>query len=272
MQNHSIRGSSFNLPANRHLWKTLGAYDALVEFIECSCRVFLNKYKISGDNFKVFLTKESEEVGIYLRDLSLANYRCITNKSYLIYPYACFDKFIFEFIKDVRKIIDVHFQLKQKDDATNFERLLDALKELDIKPNISKAKKDLFDYYRLVRNSIAHKGDADLKNAFKKINKIEIKEIYPTLSEPQLEENIGFDDFILCTANIKNIADILTVSLETYVKWNEIGLLNKELFPKYNTVRFNLKRSKIYIQNCIRSEYGVYLEDAIYDKMMGSLE
>ena len=94
------------------------------------------------------------------------------NGSYLIYPYACFDKFIFEFIKDVRKIIDVHFQLKQKDDATNFERLLDALKELDIKPNISKAKKDLFDYYRLVTNSIAHKGDAGLKNAFKKINKI----------------------------------------------------------------------------------------------------
>ena len=92
------------------------------------------------------------------------------------------------------------------------------------------------------------------------------------MSEPQLEENIGFDDFILCTANIKNIADILTVSLETYVKWNEIGLLNKELLPKYNTDRFNLKRSKIYIQNCIRSEYGVYLEDAIYDKIMGSLE
>lgn len=88
---------------------------------------------------------------------------------------------------------------------------MDALSQSGISPSIEKFKKDLYNYYRLLRNDVAHCLNQDYEKEYKAIDKIAIAAFYTTLNEPKEKSQLSFDDFVLCTANIKNIADLLTV-------------------------------------------------------------
>lgn len=86
---------------------------------------------------------------------------------------------------------------------------------------------------------------------------------------------MSFDDFILCTANIKNIADLLTISLLPNINWEQLVLNNREqLIPKYE--RFvhggRTKRLQTYVLNCIRTLYGYTLDELTINNIIGSLE
>lgn len=266
-----IRNTEFNLPSNRKLWKTLGGYDAVVEFIECSKRAFLMTFNEKSETFQEFLIREAKSVDVYLRDVSMENYKCVIHKSYLVFPFACFDEFIDDYICDIKQIIDGKFSLEQEDGKTKFHRLLDALRKRDITPNISTEKRNLLDYYRLVRNNVAHGGSLQTTTAFNKIDRLKIHETYPTLSEPHMESALEFDDFILCTANIKNIADILSVSLCPKIQWEQIAVKYRKLFPEIKQ-SYTAERKRTYIRNCVREKYGIILKDDVCDSIIDSLE
>ena len=102
-----------------------------------------------------------------------------------------------------------------------------------------------------------------------------IAAFYTTLSEPKEKSKLSFDDFILCTANIKNIADLLTISLLPNINWEQLVLNNREqLIPKYE--RFvhggRTKRLQTYVLNCIRTLYGYTLDELTINNIIGSLE
>ena len=270
MINYSVRKTTFSIPSYRNLKKSLGEYDALVEFLECSCRAFLKNHENSGLNFNEYLAEESAEYGIYLIDLSLENYRHVINSSYLLFPYASFDEFISSYINEVCFLIKKDFEFVYKKDASRFERLIISLNDIGINPEIPQIQIDLFNYYRLIRNSVAHKGVNNLTSIYKRIDLNEIKSMYPTLTGLQEEGITDFDDFILCTANIKDIANILTIALEKHINWVDIMRQNDDIFPKHK--KYNLKRKKTYIINCLRIRYGVILNDSTYVEILGSLE
>lgn len=270
MINHLIEKTTFSIPSYRDLKKSLGKYDALVEFLECSCRAFLKNHENSGLSFNEYLAEESAEYGIHLRDLSLENYRHVINSSYLLFPYASFDEFINSYKLEVRFLIDRGFILINKDDASQFERLIISLNNIGINPEIPQIRKDLFDYYRLIRNSVAHNGVKKSTGIYKRIDLNEIKSMYPTLTGLQVEGFTDFDDFILCTANIKDISNLLTIALEKHINWVDIMCQNEVIFPRHK--KHNLKRKKTYIINCIKARYGILLNDTTYDEILGSLE
>ena len=152
---------------------------------------------------------------------------------------------------------------------------MDALSQNGISPSIEKFKKDLYDYYRLLRNDVAHCLNQDYKKEYKALDKIAIAAFYPTLNEPKEKPLLSFDDFILCTANIKNIADLLTVSLLPHIDWKQLVLSNKDkLIPQY--VRFlhegRTKRLHTYVSNCVKSLYGYTLDKLTINNIIDSLE
>jgi len=51
---------------------------------------------------------------------------------------------------------------------------LDALSQSGISPSIEKFKKDLYNYYRLLRNDVAHCLNQDYEKEYKAIDKIAI--------------------------------------------------------------------------------------------------
>ena len=72
-------------------------------------------------------------------------------------------------------------------------------------------------------------------------------------------KNLNFDDFILCTANIKSIADKLVLCLEDKMNWVDFVKRNSKLFSKLNRFKGNKERQVIYIENVIFSMYGIKL-------------
>lgn len=84
--------------------------------------------------------------------------------------------------------------------------------------------------------------------------------------------NFTFDDFILCTANIKSIADKLTKCLENKINWGEFSEHNSSLFPKLKRFRSNRTRQISYIKNVISDIYGIRLSDACVDDILISIE
>lgn len=265
---------TFNLPSNRFLWVCLGEYDALVEYQEVANRLMLKAYEDSKQTFGDYLKCASKATGIKLYNLTLQNYKEKIIQGYLVYPNAIFDEFLTRFIADVRDLIDAGFA-ESKIDGCRFDKVMDALVKKGIKPAITKVQHDLYNYYRLLRNGVAHGSDSEFEKAYKRIDKDAVKGCYPTLCEPQPKDLLCFDDFILCTANIKNIADAMSKSLFENVGWVTRCMANKDTwFPRRNkfmTIECK-KRMHNYINNTLVTLYGVKLAEDDLNKIIGSLE
>lgn len=270
----TYRKTTFDIPSNRNLWLTLGQYDALVEYQEVASRYYLGTFDAKKESFDAFLSRTSTATRVRLNSISLANFRKKQYQGYLVFPNASFDDFITDFVDDVSFLIDPTFALS-KIDGSKFDKLLDALLQNGIILSIEKFKKDLYDYYRLLRNDVAHCLNQDYKKEYKALDKKAIAAFYTTLNEPKEKSQLSFDDFILCTANIKNIADLLTVSLLPHIDWEQLVLSNKDkLIPRY--VRFlregRTKRLYTYVLNCVRILYGYTLDELTINNIIDSLE
>lgn len=269
-----IRGSSFTLPSYRLLIKSLGEYDALVEYQEVANRMLLKDFENSQESFSDYLKRVSKEVKINLNNITLQDYKAVVIQGYLFFPNASFDAFLDEFVDEVRLLIDDQFNIgKQK--GCDFERVLGALKDISINLAINQDKINLYHYYRLLRNDVAHKLSREYKAEYNAIDKKAIKTFYPSLSEPNIKSSLCFDDFILCTANIKGIAFEMTKSLLPYIKWGDRVLANKEEWiPKYKKflIENRMTRLQSYIKTKLFNLYGVNLEDNIIESISGSLE
>lgn len=274
-RNRSIyRKTTFDIPSNRKLWLTLGQYDALVEYQEVASRYYLGTFDAKKESFDAFLSRTSNTTGVKLNSISLENFREKQYQGYLVFPNASFDDFITDFVDDVKFLIDPTFALSNIV-GSKLDRLLDALSQKGISPSIEKFKKDLYDYYRLLRNDVAHCLNKDYKNEYTNLDKTAITAFYTTLNEPKEKSKLSFDDFILCTANIKNIADLLTVSLLPHINWEQLILNNKKkLVPLYKKFLHggNIKRLHTYVLNCVRTRYGYTLDELTINDIIGSLE
>lgn len=257
----TYRNTTFNIPSNRKLWLTLGQYDALVEYQEVASRYYLGSFDANKESFDAFLSCTSTATGVRLNSISLANFREKQYQGYFVVPNASFDDFVTDFVDDVRFLIDPAFALSNIN-GSKYDKLLDALSQKRISPSIEKFKKDLYDYYRLLRNDVAHCLNQDYKKEYNALDKKAIAAFYTTLNEPNEKSRLTFDDFILCTANIKNIADIMTVSLLQHIDWEQLVLSKKdELIPRY--ARFihegRTKRLHTYVSNCVKIYMDILL-------------
>lgn len=98
---------------------------------------------------------------------------------------------------------------------------------------------------------------------------------YPALAIPQPKASLNFDDFILCTANVKNIADEMTRGLLPHINWVKLVIANIDKWvPKHK--RFiaegRLNRLKSAISTSVFSLFGYKLSANDVDTIVGSLE
>lgn len=269
-----FRGTTFNIPSNRLLWVSLGEYDSLVEYQEVACRLMLAGYDKTKESFREYLIRISKSTGVYLNDITLQNFKQSQCQGYLIFPNASFDEFLSGFVDDVRILIDGAFA-ESKIDGCRFEKVMDSLKNHGIIPNIDEDKIKLYHYYRLLRNDVAHRLNKDLSDEYSEINLNKIHTFYPTLSVPQPKKSLAFDDFILCTANVKNIADEMTRSLLSHIDWVMLTSSNIDKWiPKWK--RFmaegRINRLKSSIKTKVFTLYGIKISDSEINNIVGSLE
>jgi hypothetical protein len=173
-----IRGISFNLPCNRLLIKSLGEYDALVEYQEVAKRVMLKDQGNTKESFRDYLFRVSKDVRINLNEITLQNYKSTIIQGYLVFPNASFDAFLGGFVDDVRILIDEKFNISNKK-GCDLEKIVDGLKDITITLTIDQDKLNLYHYYRLLRNDLAHRLNREYKAEFNSFDKTLSKLIIP---------------------------------------------------------------------------------------------
>lgn len=269
-----VRHSTFNLPSMRRLWQVLGEYDALVEYIELTTRMFKTSFESQHElTFPEFLSSEAMKENICLNDLTLDNYETFKYKYYLILPNSSFDRFLDDFMIDFHTLFDKNIPLSRS--KTKLHSIVDYLVGDSFSILLEDFSISLYDYYRLIRNSLAHdslKKEPEIVEIFSSLNIADVHSRYPRLSAPHDMDNLTFDDFILCTANIKSIADKLTKSLENKIDWGKFSRRNSNLFPKLKKIRSNRTRQVSYIKNVISDIYGIRLSDTCVDDILISIE
>lgn len=249
----------------RELWKTMGGYDALVEYNECAIRQLLRKWEQNIDTtlgWHDFIKGQAAEVGINLGDIDVERYRQNIYLWYLIHPYGCIDIFVKGFKDDLKAFdFDINLDFNNK---SSLEKLIEGLKESGISVSVEQYKLDLDKYYRRCRNLLAHKlGDderKEIEKLYKSLDREQIFDFYPTLkSAISASCKFTFDDYTLCTANLKNITDILTSDVYNSIDWNKFTPENCRFSA--NLKKYGQKPERVItaIKNFIRSKYGITL-------------
>jgi len=272
MNRLSYRGTSFNLPSNKKLWTVCGELDSISELQECARRKFMMLYderKASAPSitFPDFTSEQAAITGVHLGEFKVRNYEDKLFSSYLIYPFSVFDTFLDDFVSDLKKL---NITLKVGKKTSKPEKLAQILKQLrgrKIKPSIDQFKMDLFDYYRIRRNVIAHNLPVSkYKSVFCKIyaHRSDILSVYPSQTNAlDKSMSMSYDDFIICTAILKNIADLLTVEVGKSINWEKIGKSRPSWidYKQLKTMHFDTEKKIRHIRTTVRSIYGISLTD-----------
>lgn len=190
------------MPKFRKLKKELGFSDAANEYIEVLLREAGSK-SLTEDRFQELANKHS----IKVNDFSFNDAALQIRKSYIVSVYKSFESFLSDIDKDIRTytacnkereegksllyhVYSTVFGMKKKNDRNYLLYLI-------------------CDYYRLLRNSFAHRErDKALQDAYSAIIKhpIEIQSIFPRLKITEDDKKTSFDDFILYSRASKALA------------------------------------------------------------------
>lgn len=285
MKRHAYRGTSFDIPANKKFWKQCGEYDSLIQFEECCHRALLERYneekgKDHSLSFKLFTNKIAAGTKVNLGFFDFDNYENSLYASYIIYPYGAFDCFIQDIIKDLKDLlinikIDKYKGKGTKSKGTKLSQLIKQLKTKGIDVKIEQFKKNLFEYYRLRRNSVAHMlPETTYISSFNKSVKSRhlVNITYPNQPNALTSyDKMTFDDFVVCTANLKNISDIITRTIEKNINWEKIGKSHPCWinYKKINAIFSFEKQKKIdFVRKVIEGRYGVELSDELCESFL----
>lgn len=227
----------FKLPSRERLVKRLGEYDALAEFAVLSFYDFETIARSVQDTYK-FVCDKAREYDVKIKGtVSMENYHEALYKSFMINTYAMFAEFIENLREDIRILINPGFVFVDDNNISDYERLKRSLGAIGINPPIPKWLEQLEEYYRLVRNHVAHNGGDDEKcnKAFKRIDLNAMYSEYKVFEKlaPNPPISITMQDFYLFSASVKHIANIITITLKDRIIWQNIGKTHPDLIRKH---------------------------------------
>ena len=151
----------FKLPSRERLVKRLGEYDALAEFAVLSFYDFETIARSVQDTYK-FVCDKAREYDVKIKGtVSMENYHEALYKSFMINTYAMFAEFIENVREDIRILVNPDFVFVDDNNISDYERLKRSLETIDVYPPIPKWLEQIEEYYRLVRNHVAHNGGDD---------------------------------------------------------------------------------------------------------------
>lgn len=239
---------AFRLNCVSELYKNLGRFDAIVEFTEISIRDFIHQANQTGD-FDSFLQTKSNQHNIRVNTIDQSVYRARISHSYILSVYQTAELFIHQF-RDEH--IDLYNNTWTLDD-TKDNLLIKTIRKISaVNPataSIGEHRLSIFNYYRVVRNKYSHDriSETRVDQEFQNINQFrtQIQTDYPGLAAPNDFDNISFDDFILFSRTIKDIAyrlnDLVIPTNEQlrgyYIRKGFFNELNENPLRKANALK-----------------------------------
>lgn len=248
----------FRLKCVSELITNLGKYDAIVEFTEIAIRDFIESANGSG-NFDDFLKAKSTEHKIIVDCIDRNIYRARISHSYILSVYQTFELFLRQFKDEYNDLFNSNWKFDESSDSLLTKLIKKIANVNNAKNKIGEFRLELFDYYRIIRNKYSHEyiDDAKVKKSHKKIiaYKKDIAKSYPKLKAPNEYGKISFDDFILFTRLVKDIAD----ELNEIIKPSDLNMFadyyrRKDLF---RSISQNSTRYQNAIKGHLREYFGI---------------
>lgn len=253
---------AFRLNCVSELYKNLGRFDAIGEFTEVAIRDFIHQANKSS-NFDNFLQEKSNQHNICVNTIDQSVYRARISHSYILSVYQTAELFIHQF-RDEH--IDLYNNTWTLDD-TKDNLLIKTIRKISaVSPataHIGVHRLSIFNYYRVVRNKYSHDRISEIRvdQEFQNINQFrtQIQTDYPGLLAPNNFDNISFDDFILFSRTIKDIAfrlnDLITPKNEQLKDY----YIRKEFFKELNE---NPLRKTNALKGHMLSNFGIENDQA----------
>lgn len=200
----------FTFLSYRALKENLGRLDAIVECNELAVRKFISKAEIAND-LEAYISDLSELHKVRVNYVEIKALQRQIAQLYILLVYQQAEEFLEGFRDEYPR--SNHWSYTDGDDL-----LTSILKNigsnfLSNTNSIGKIQVEIFHYYRLVRNRFMHTVIPD-RRLDKYLTGVlafnsEIQKIYNISNAPNDFDNLTFDDFILFSRVIKDIARIL---------------------------------------------------------------
>ena len=269
MNRSAYRKTTFNIPSCRKLWENCGRFDSIIEFQECAHSDFkvsyMDAFSKDGISMPEYVNKRSRELNIYLGHFNEPNYEDSLYGCYLIPPMSCFDAFLYEFVDDLKLLGFRKAKINTRSSLTKFKQVENILKKNGILVGFELWNKDVYEYFRLRRNAVAHGlDDSHFQSALVKAVswKADIKSRYGNFGDLlDTGGHLTFYDFLLCTTNVKNIADLMTIAIETGINWRKVGKSHPKYIDYKQMNGMNRDKKIEYIRKRVHAMYSITLTD-----------
>ena len=279
MRKKSDKINNFHFECNKVLTKELGQFDALVQFQEVALLDMLSAQKEIGEDIDTYIKKNAKKHNIPLGHVPFSKFLSKIHQSYLIYPSACLDRFLKDWVQEMYLFlgkpddndIEKGFRINGKKEEAYLQSVLSALKHKGYDLGLSELYLNIFEYYRLSRNSVVHiSRDKDrITNVYNKIDRVQALKLLPAWQNAFARPcEYELDDLVAYSAFVKRIADEMTSLLYPKLDWTCIHYeYDEEWMAMLKKTRAKPDRKKT-LQGFIKQRYGEPIPNGQIDKVM----
>jgi hypothetical protein len=248
----------FRSPAYRSLVKALGESDAVVEWIEVGVR---EVQFVSESNGLEAAKELASKHGVFVNVIPLSDLRNRCARLELLSVNQQAEHFFRLFRKThPRQMV---YSRADDDDA-----LTSTLESFNLNPaKVGQLEHDIFQYYRDARNLIMHDPERDQRKSQKrqcdKLRAQVAESNYKTLAAPNYIDSLCFDDFILFTRSLKQLAaNLCDATVPTDEELAASVLATTELMRKLKFLEGNQTRRAHTVVGFLRERYSILVARA----------
>ena len=260
--------TTFRFVAYRDFKLTLGKINAVVEAAELATRKFIQEAERSP-NLNSYIQQLSGELGVRVDTLDLVKLRQLMAQFYIVSIHQQFEIFLDNFKKE-----HPDAKWKKKDEYGVLENVLRSLPEsydTNVR-SVGRLEFQLAEFYRRVRNNFAHADTGEKLNADVEKLRSQVKakgDRCSRLNAPNVYASISFDDFVLFSRTVKEIAVRLCIVARP-TNASIVLMLDKLNENKHTSVDFTSlrgrhrdpRRQRNALETLLRSIYSLKKEES----------
>ncbi|WP_338790754.1 hypothetical protein V9L05_21685 (plasmid) [Bernardetia sp. Wsw4-3y2] len=261
MADRDLDITKFSYFSYRKLKKTLGEFDAVVECNELAIREFIEQAR--KEDSKDYIKQLSLKHSVVVDRVDLDKFSSRIRQYYVTSVFQQSEQFLQDFKKEWKQYFPNQQWQTANTGETKLDNVLMNLSYIDISIELI----EIYDYYRLVRNYMAH-TDRDLQEVVSKHSKVKnnnnkFLEGLSLFQEPNSLDKINYSDFLILTGIVKHIAYL--ISTESKPNNEEIALIlfqkmkNEDKGRAYKGIKKlknNSDRFEKAIKNYIKTNFG----------------
>lgn len=194
----------------RSLKKRLGEFDAVVECNEIAIREFTKQVQESGD-IKKYIQELSLKHRVRVDEVDFLKFASRIRQFYVLSVSQQGDQFLTEFEKEYKEYYPEKTWQKNTEKTVLYNVLMNVFgSEALAFHHLSEAVFQGFEYYRLIRNLVAHSENYKVSKITNQYNltigfQADLQEKYHLNGGLNAYTDINYDDFLMITNIVKNI-------------------------------------------------------------------